>query len=89
MESVHLAPPPVFVIDDQYMKQVVVCRLDSLQQLRRADLVSISSILTLYGTEVMSKSLNVAVVGATGKTGSAIIAGLLGSTETSFVRAAW
>lgn len=34
----------------------------------------------------MSNSLTVAVVGATGTTGSAIVAGLLGSSETLFVR---
>lgn len=33
----------------------------------------------------MTKSLKVAVVGATGTTGSAIIAGLLNSEETEFV----
>lgn len=33
----------------------------------------------------MSKSLTVAVVGATGTTGSAIVTGLLNSSETIFV----
>ncbi|KAI7774296.1 uncharacterized protein LA080_008983 [Diaporthe eres] len=37
----------------------------------------------------MANSLNVAVVGATGTTGSAIIAGLLGSSETLFVHSVY